>query len=192
MQPTAFTLPEDDSDMKIVPADPPQKAEPGEELTRALSDMRRASATGLLQKAVQAGEQMAEFAASLQTGGMAAEVLRQRCWLCTLAVTLACEQAEADALPAREMLRAYHERFRLLCPAAYEHTGYSAALTFYHLALRSPEGLPAAVGRTFAMLCGDEANEKLQQLGSETFAACCDKLRQLCRPLWPQQGEGQA
>jgi hypothetical protein len=84
---------------------------------------------------------------------------------------------------ARAVLNAFHDRFKELCPDAYEDSGYSISMSFYYLAVRTVGDTRSEIGRTFAMLCGDEKNPQLQQIGQDTFDRCIACMDALSQPL---------
>ncbi len=172
----------DDSDMKIV-GEYPKKVLQEDEVSKTLDEMRNIREKGLLLQAQQVGDHMAAFTADLKNETTDPQLLNQQLWLCVFAVTVGCESCVHNATAARAVLNAFHDRFRTLCPDAYEDSGYSIAMSFYYLAVRSVSDSLAEMGKTFAMLCGNEADQSLQQFGKQTFDRCIDRMEQLCQPL---------
>lgn len=185
---TQGTHPEDDSDMKIALPKAPAVSQSEEEVRRTLSEMEQIRKKGLLLQAEQVGNHMAAMAAGLPARADKA-LYRQQLWLCVFAVTVGCERCVHNPTTARTVLNAFHDRFRVLCPDAYEDSGYSIALSFYYLAVRSVGDCASELARTFAMLCGDEKNEAMQKLGRETYDRCLERMQYLSAPLNHQEEE---
>ena len=179
----AEKLLQEDHDMKIVGQieKKPQNGE--EEVRKTLEEMKQIREKGLLLQARQVGDHMASFVAEAYHQKEDIALQNQKVWLCVFAVTVGCESCVQNATAAREVLNQFHDRFRTLCEEAYEHSGYSIAMSFYYLAVRSVGDFRNEIGRTFAMLCGDEKNEALQTLGSQTFDNCIRRMEQICQPL---------
>lgn len=174
--------PQDDSDMKIV-GQRPIAISQEDEVNKTLEEMRLIREKGLLLQAQQVGDHMATFTADFKQETADTQLLNQQLWLCVFAVTVGCESCVHNATAARAVLNAFHDRFRALCPDAYEDSGYSIAMSFYYLAVRNVGDSHAEMGKTFAMLCGEETNPQLQQLGKQTFDRCIARMEQLCQPL---------
>lgn len=172
----------DDSDMKIAL---PKKSKNGmtqDEINRALEEMEEIRNQGLLLQAQKVGAHMASMVAGLQ-GEHGEEILHQQMCLCVFGVTVGCECWIHNATAAKTVLNAFHTCFSELCPNVYHHSGYSIALSFYYLAVRSVGDSINEIARTFAMLCGEEQNPSLQQLGKETYEKCLKTMEDLTAPL---------
>lgn len=174
---------EDDSDMKIVVPHKETAKASEEEVHRTVDEWRRIQQKGLIKQAQSIGEHMAGFASAALEKDAASAAICQQMWLCVFAVTVGCERYVENSLAARTVLNGFHDTFRDLCSEAYENSGYSMALSFYYLAVRSGDDMQQEIGRTFAMLCGDEHNEAWQRLGKRIFHDCLDQMETLCRPL---------
>lgn len=172
----------DDSDMKIVGQSQPAPSWE-DEVQKTLNDMKNIREKGLLLQAQQVGSHMAAFVASLNAEQVDPSLTSHRIWLSVFAVTVACESCVHNANAARAVLNAFHDRFRELCPDAYEDSGYSISMSFYYLAVRSVGDSHNEIGRTFAMLCGDESNQQLRQMGRDTFDRCLACMDALSQPL---------
>ena len=172
----------DDSDMKIVGQ---SAATPSweDEVNKTLHEMKNIREKGLLLQAQQVGSHMAAFVASLNAEQEDPSLTSHRIWLSVFAVTVACESQVHNGTTARAVLNAFHDRFKELCPDAYEDSGYSISMSFYYLAVRSVGDSRSEIGRTFAMLCGDEKNPQLQQIGCDTFNRCLSCMDVLSQPL---------
>ncbi len=178
----------DDSDMKIALPKASKAPFSEEEVHETLAQMEKIRQKGLLLQACQVGAAMAATVAGMPAGED--PVIRdQKIWLCVFGVTVGCESCVHDAAMARTVLNAFHDHFRTLCPDAYEHTGYSVALSFYYLAVRSVGDSVNEIARTFAMLCGDESNASLQAMGRETYENCLQHMEHLTAPLNQQEDE---
>ncbi len=176
----------DDSDMKIAI---PKKAKNGiseDEINHALSEMEKIRKQGLLLQAEKVGAHMAAMVAGIQ-GEQGEDILNQQMWLSVFGVTVGCECCVHNATAARTVLNAFHTCFSELCPEVYHHSGYSIAMSFYYLAVRSVGDSANEIARTFAMLCGDEKNGALQQLGKETYQKCLETMEHLTAPLNGQE-----
>jgi hypothetical protein len=174
---------QDDHDMKIVGQTDVTPKNGEEDVQKTLDEMKRIREKGLLLQARQVGDHMASFLADLYHQQDDAAMQHQKVWLCVFAVTVGCESCVQNATAAREVLNAFHDRFRSLCEEAYEHSGYSIAMSFYYLAVRSVGDSHSEIGRTFAMLCGDEKSQDLQKNGGELFDQCLARMEQICQPL---------
>jgi hypothetical protein len=174
---------QEDYDMKIVGQNDKKAVNGEEDVRKTLDEMKRIREKGLLLQARQVGDHMASFVAEVYRCQTQDDLQNQKVWLCVFAVTVGCESCVQNATAAREVLNAFHDRFRELCPDAYNHSGYSIAMSFYYLAVRSVGDSRNEIGRTFAMLCADEKNEGLQKLGSEIFDGCLARMEQICQPL---------
>lgn len=178
----------DDSDMKIAL---PKKAKNGiseEDVAKALGEMEKIRKQGILLQAEQVGAHMASMVAGLQSENTET-ILRQQMWLSVFGVTVGCECCVHNPTVARTVLNAFHAHFSKLCPEVYHDSGYSAALSFYYLAVRSIGDSAEEIARTFAMLCGEESSKQLQQLGKDTYQKCLDTMEHLCAPLNKQEDE---
>ncbi len=172
----------DDSDMKI--AGQPSKTSSWEdEVNKTLEEMKNIREKGLLLQAEQVGTHMASFITHMNAKTQDKMLWNQQLWLCVFAVTVGCESCVHNPTAARAVLNAFHDRFRVICPDAYEDSGYSIAMSFYYLAVRSVGDSRSEIGRTFAMLCGSEKDSALQELGKETFDRCLDCMSSLSGPL---------
>ncbi len=172
----------DDSDMKIVGA---ASSAPSleDEVRKTLIEMKHIREKGLLLQAAQVGEHMASFVAELNNPQEDRTLVNHKIWLSVFAVTVGCESCVHNATAARAVLNAFHDRFKALCPAAYEDSGYSISMSFYYLAVRSVGDSLSEIGRTFAMLCGNEEDTALQTAGRETFDRCMARMEALSAPL---------
>ena len=110
-------------------------------------------------------------------------------WLSVFGVTVGCESCVHTPAVAKTVLNAFHAHFSKLCPEVYHHSGYSIALSFYYLAVRSVGDSGSEIARTFAMLCGDEQKEELQTLGLETYQKCLETMEHLTAHLNRQEDE---
>lgn len=172
----------DDSDVKIAL---PKKSKNGisqDEINRALEEMERIRNQGILLQAEKVGAHMAAMLSGMQ-GEHGEEVLKQQMWLCVFGVTVGCECCIPNTTTAKTVLNAFHTCFSELSPEVYHHSGYSIALSFYYLAVRSVGDSVKEIARTFAMLCGDETSETLQQIGKETYEKCLQTMEHLTAPL---------
>ncbi len=175
---------QDDSDMKIAGTTEKATVDTWEdEVHKTLEEMKSIREKGLLLQAEQVGVHMASFVTHMNTRTQDKMLWNQQLWLCVFAVTVGCESCVHNPTAARAVLNAFHDRFRVLCPDAYEDSGYSIAMSFYYLAVRSVGDSRSEIGRTFAMLCDDEKNLDLQELGKETFDRCMDCMHSLSGPL---------
>ena len=178
--------PQDDSDMKIaLPGKQKSHSAETEEVRRTLDEVQQVQEAGVLQKAADAGRQMAAAAAALCAADDA--LASQRVWLWVFGVTVGCERSIDRPVVARTVLNAFHNAFREQCAASYEDSGYSLALSFYYLAVRSGDRPRQEIGRTFAMLCGDEQNAAWQQAGVETYDRCLAQMQDLAKALNEQE-----
>ena len=172
----------DDSDMKIV-GTPLSAPSFEEEVNKTLIEMKQIREKGLLLQAAQVGEHMASFVAELRRPEEDRTLVNHKIWLSVFAVTVGCESCVHNPTAARAVLNAFHDRFKALCPDAYEDSGYSISMSFYYLAVRSVGDSPSEIGRTFAMLCGNEEDTALQTVGRTTFDGCIARMEALCAPL---------
>ena len=67
-----------------------------------------------------------------------------------------------------------YDKLMLLDPDFYEDT--TDAFTFYYVALRKASNVTKSIGKTFAMLCGDENNEDYRQIGSGLYLLLGEKI----------------
>ncbi len=172
----------DDSDMKIAL---PKKSKNGitqDDINRTLAEMEEIRNQGLLLQAEKVGANMAAMVAGMK-GEHSKEILHQQMCLCVFGVTVGCECCIHNATAAKTVLNAFHTCFSELCPDVYHHSGYSIALSFYYLAVRSVGDSVNEIARTFALLCGEEQSEFLQQLGKETYEKCLQTMEHLTAPL---------
>ena len=178
----------DDSDMKIAL---PKKAKNGlsdAEIERARAEMEAIRKQGVLLQAEQVGAHMAAMVAGTPNEH-GEEITNQQMWLSVFGVTVGCECCVHNPTAARTVLNAFHSCFSKLCPQQYHNPGYSAALSFYYLAVRSVGDSKGEIARTFAMLCGEEANEAFQKIGLETYEKCLSTMEHLAEPLNKQEDE---
>lgn len=174
---------QDDSDMKIV-AGPGEKTVSWEdEVNKTLEEMKNIREQGLLLQAQQVGAHMATFITHMNAKTTDKALWNQQLWLCVFAVTVGCESCVHNPTAARAVLNAFHDRFRVSCPDAYEDSGYSIAMSFYYLAVRNVGDSRDEIGRTFAMLCNNEGDLALRELGKETFDRCLACMDSLSGPL---------
>lgn len=174
---------QDDSDMKIA-AKPGEKSVNWEdEVNKTLEEMKNIREQGLLLQAQQVGAHMASFITHMNATNTDKTLWNQQLWLCVFAVTVGCESCVHNPTAARAVLNAFHDRFRTICPDAYEDSGYSIAMSFYYLAVRSVGDSRNEIGRTFAMLCNNEGDLALHELGIETFDRCLACMASLSGPL---------
>ncbi len=73
-----------------------------------------------------------------------------------------------SVLCATAVNKFYDELYRK-APDFHETVSSGTAFTFYYLDIRERSDIAAHVGKSFAMLCGDEDDEKLCILGKELF-----------------------
>ncbi len=172
----------DDSDMKIVGTKPTNPTLE-DDVRKTLDEMKSIRENGLLLQAKQVGNHMADTVAQTPPSQQPEISHNQLLWLGVFAVTVGCESCVHNATAARAVLNAFHDRFRSLCPDAYDDSGYSISMSFYYWAVRSIGDSRTEIGRTFALLCGDEKSTQLQAVGIQTFDRYIARMEALCEPL---------
>lgn len=173
----------DDSDMKIAGVDKPAPVLLEDDVRKTLDEMKSIREKGLLLQAQQVGGHMADTVAQTPADQQPEIPLNQLLWLGVFAVTVGCESCVHNATAARAVLNAFHDRFRTLCPDAYDDSGYSISMSFYYWAVRSVGDSRTEIGRTFAMLCGNEKDPGLQAMGIQMFDRYIARMEALCAPL---------
>lgn len=163
----------DDSDMKI--AGPVYKQQlPGTEEEE--KELRLQQANGNLPKARVLGEALARQI--LEADGdrffgfdpaEGEEMRMQRRLLLAFVVNYAVERGFEGKLLSRVALNAFYDTLKADDPAFYADIGESGSFSFYYLCMRRGDCVPRCVGRSFAMLTGNEGVHAAAELGEALF-----------------------
>lgn len=173
-----------DEDIKIFD---PEKEEAQEEqkteddLRRLAMEMMAQRRNGNSRRACLLGASLAELAPcdgelEALSGKYAndPEILYQIRVLATFTAESGMHGRITNQLLVTTAINAFYEKLMTRSPDFYNNISDGGAFTFYYLALREGGDTGAAIGKTFAMLCDMEANERIKALGTqiyETFSA---------------------
>lgn len=169
----------DDSDVKIF-ASKAKSQEPADEF-EIVEELARQRANGNTAKAKQLGaflaneildrrtEATVDFPGAPEKIECTDEILLQMQVLMVFSAEYCLERyLPVSVLCATAVNKFYDELYRK-APDFHETVSSGTAFTFYYLDIRERSDIAAHVGKSFAMLCGDEDDEKLCILGKELF-----------------------
>lgn len=111
------------------------------------------------------------------------EMLRQRRMLLTFAVLYGSEIYFADTILAQSMLGSFYDALSTNTPELYRQINESGAFSFYYLAVRRNATPEQEIGRAFAMLCGEDDNTLLCEMGRALYIHFMDKMYETIQNL---------
>ncbi|NMP37480.1 MAG: hypothetical protein GX051_05070 [Clostridiales bacterium] len=169
----------DDSDIKIFGAQE-QKPDYSDDFA-IVEELTRQRTNGNTAKAKQLGaflaneilgrrcEATVDFPGAPQGIDCTGEIMLQMQVLMVFSAEFCLERyLPVSVLCATAVNKFYDELYRN-APDFHETVSSGTAFTFYYLDIRQTGDIAAHVGKSFAMLCGDEDDEKLGLLGKELF-----------------------
>ena len=160
-----------DEDIKIAGA--PKKRTVEDEVNDALEELMRAKNDGNLDVANELGRLAASHIIPSEVSIIAScgddNIDMQKRWLCIFAAMVGFERSTPSSLLAKAAINALNNELEHNYPDIFVGSGYSTAMSFYYLAVRSSFMVEAEIGNTFAMLCGKTNDKEFASLGSALF-----------------------
>ncbi len=93
----------------------------------------------------------------------------QKRWLCIFAAMIGFERATPSALLAKAAFNTMYQTLEKEFSEIFVGSGYSTAMSFYYLAVRSSFKVEEEIGSTFAMLCGKGTDKGIANEGKDLF-----------------------
>ena len=93
----------------------------------------------------------------------------QKRWLCIFAAMIGFERATPSALLAKAAFNTMYQTLEKDFSEIFVGSGYSTAMSFYYLAVRSSFKVEEEIGGTFAMLCGKGTDKGIANEGKDLF-----------------------
>ncbi|MBQ1210950.1 MAG: hypothetical protein IIX68_04025 [Clostridia bacterium] len=165
----------EDSDMKIVGQEAPQKDDHNE-----VEELRREEANGNLARARALGAWLVRSASTIEISTPIDDkkLIAQR-WLLLL---FTVESQLARLLPtevsAQTAQNEFYNSLRTDAPHIYEELQQNGGLTFYYLCLQQDD-VPTAVANTFASLYGKPQDPAMIEMGKALYNACVYEVGEL-------------
>lgn len=163
----------DDSDMKIAGTHPDTDHQTGEDEALVIVKQR---ANGNLDLARSLGAQLAGEVWSFDWGDSTGSNIqrnandqKQQLLLIFFAVNSALEELAPNSYIGKAAVQEYNRILENEAPDIYQLVENHVSLSFYYLNLRRGKQVTESMGRTFAMLCGQEGNESYAGLGCRLY-----------------------
>ncbi|HOD02038.1 MAG: hypothetical protein BWY46_01885 [Firmicutes bacterium ADurb.Bin300] len=80
-------------------------------------------------------------------------------------------------------VNAFYERLIKKYPEFYERVSAGTAFSFYRIDLKGKGDVAGRIGKSFAMLCGDENSEELSSIGEQVYKESRKKLNNLIEDM---------
>lgn len=165
-----------DEDIKIAGKKPHRSAE--DEVKDTFDELLQAKNDGNLNSITELGVMTARLIMpgenSFVTNDENCPYGMQKRWLCIFAAMVGFERATPSSLLAKAAFNTMYSTLETEYPEIFVGSGYSTAMSFYYLAVRSSFKVEKEIGETFAMLCGKGTDSKVIDEGKETFIRCVE------------------
>ncbi len=179
-------LNKNDGDIKIFGKEPDHH---NDELL-FIEEMNRQRKSGNLERSKQLGRELAHLfiepdrdgSLSLSGKDEDAELLYHIKELKTFSVLSALQNLQNRFL-WETAVNAFYDRLIKKYPEFYERVSAGTAFSFYRIDLKSKGDVAQRIGRSFAMLCGDEKSEELRSIGREVYDESRKKINSLVEDL---------
>uniref|UniRef100_UPI003FF09789 hypothetical protein n=1 Tax=Candidatus Fimivicinus sp. TaxID=3056640 RepID=UPI003FF09789 len=181
----------DDSDMKIFGVKESPDVSDGAEVQALAQEMKRQRLNGNSERAKQLGIRLAALAPdsadedSLDLIRLLGDPLPATEIMCQIRILLiftaeSCLHLYTPTpLLATTAVNALYDKLIEDDPGFYDTISNGAAFSFYYLALRHSGKTDENIGMTFAMLCGEEHDAALIQLGERVYQYVTRKVREI-------------
>lgn len=160
-----------DEDIKIAGSKPRRSAE--QEVQDTFDELLKAKDDGHLHAITELGKKVAHYIMpgehSFVTDSDDASHGMQKRWLCIFAAMIGFERATPGTFLAKAAFNTMYSTLENEFPEIFVGSGYSTAMSFYYLAVRSSFKVENEIGDTYAMLCARGSDTDVAAEGKDLF-----------------------
>ena len=178
----------EDNDIRIAGSHPSREISSSADLDAeaSLRELSREKENGNLEKArglgaAAAAEVYADNGESFfgMDSSENAQMREQRQMLLAFAAVVGFDKYDPNAHCARAALSTFYETLKRDAPQIYDDVERSFAFSFYFLEYHRGRDVAAAIGQTFAMLCGRPGDSVCAQLGKALYLRFLDVIQSM-------------